>query len=314
MAENFESAWRLARLAFPGVPPLLVRDWVQDAFTRACEFRGGGWGFLRVEASIDTLASRTLTATFTQGSTSVTSAALFVATDAGRQIRVTNYPIYTIISVTNTSTIVLDRAFAETGGAQPATILDAYWTAPANFKRFVIIADPYHQRILPFWFNQDQIGVSDPARTNSDTGPRYLIAKDVSPATATLGNVRYEFWPTPSSARHYPYLYYKQAPRLADQDVFPGVFANRQDLFKLGAKLEAAQYPGTRDQKNPYYNLTLADRLEKQWTFLLQQLSLADDNQFPEDQIQVEWAARYGPLSAPTTLLRATDATVADYY
>ena len=64
--DTFEDAWRRARLSLSGVPALLVRDFVQDAYTRACESRGGGWGFLRKEASIDTIVSRTLTATFTQ--------------------------------------------------------------------------------------------------------------------------------------------------------------------------------------------------------------------------------------------------------
>lgn len=314
MAETFEAAWRRARNAFPGVPPLLVRDWVQDAYTQACEYRGGGWGFLRKEASIDTLASRSLTVTFTQGSPTVTSAALFVATDAGRQIRVTGYPIYTIISVTDASTIVLDRNYAETGGAETASILDAYFTTPADFHRFLIIVDRYNQRLLPYWFNQDQIGTADPARFNSDTGPRYLVARDVSPATATLGQTRYEFWPTPTSERHFPYLYYRQAERLADTSVFPGVFSNRADFFKLGSLLAASKFPGTKDLPNPYFNLALSDRLQRDWDLQLQRVSLADDNQFPEDYVTVNFALGYGVITETTNLLRSTDATVYDYY
>jgi hypothetical protein len=317
MADTFEQTWRLARLAFPGVPALLVRDWVQDAFTKACRYRGGSWGFLRTEASINTLASRSIATTLTQGSTAITSAALFVASDAGRQLKAsgTSYPIYTIASVTDASNAILDRPYAASV-TNPTTvaIFDAYFTTPADFGHFLIIYDPYNQRILPFWFSQDQIGVADPARTNSDTGPRYLVAQGYSTATATLGQVRYEFWPTTTSARQFPYVYYKQSIRLADSDSFPGVFGNSGDLFKLGAKIEAALYPGTRDQKNPYYNLALADRLEKQWAIELQRLSLADDTQYPEDQMMVDWAARYGPMTAPTSLLRSTDATLNDYY
>ena len=311
MAETFEDCWRRTRLHCPAVPPLLVRDWVQDAYTRACEYRG--WGFLRKEASIDTLASRSLSVTFTQGSTGATSAALFLSTDAGRQIRITGYPIYTIASVTDASTIVLDRAYAETGGAQTSTILNAYFTTPADFSRFLIIYDRYNQRVLPYWFNQDQLGISDPARTSSDSGPRYLLSQGVSTATATLGQTRYEFWPIPTAARQYPYLYYRQAERFADATALPGVFANRSDLLKRGALVCAAEWPGTTDQPNPYYNLPLAKRLSDKLDLELQQLALKDDAQYPEDLLMVDWAARYGPLSAPTSLLRQTDATVHDY-
>jgi hypothetical protein len=314
-ADTFESTWRLARLSFPGVPALLVRDWVQDAFTKACRYRGGGWAFLRTEASINTLARRSIAVTLTQASTTVTSAALFVASDAGRQFTASSYPIYTIASVTNASTAILDRPYAEpVTNPSTVTIFDAYFTCPSDFSRFLIIIDPYNQRVIPFWFSQDQIGVSDPARTNGDSGARYLVAQGYSTATATLGQVRYEFWPTPSAERHYPFLYYKEAVKLADADTLPGVFRTGGDLFKLGAKIEAALYPGTRDQKNPYYNLGLADRLQKDWDIQLQRLSLADDNQYPEDQMQVDFATRYGAMSAPTSLLRSTDATLNDYY
>jgi hypothetical protein len=313
MADTFEDSWRRARLRLPGVPALLVRDWVQDAYTKACEYRGGGWAFLRKEASIDTLASRSLTLTFTQGSTTVTSAAAFVSTDAGRQIKVSSYPVYTIASVTDASTVVLDRNFAETGGAQTATIFNAYFVCPSDFKRFLIIYDPYYQRVLPYWYTQDHLGYEDPARRNTDTGPRYLVSQGYSTATATLGQVRYEYWPYPTAERHYPYLYYRKAERLADATTFPGVFSNREDLFVLGARLEASLWPGTAQQKNPYFNLGLADRLERQWNDRLQELSLADDNQYGEDYMVIDWAARYGPLTATTSLLRQTDATVNDY-
>ncbi len=313
MADTFEDSWRRARLHFPGVPALLVRDWVQDAYTRACEYRGGGWSFLRKSGFLTTLASRSLLVTLTQGSATVTSVGLFVATDAGRQLRLGSDPVYTIASFTDVNTITLDQPYAATGGADTATILDAYFTTPTDFKRFLIIGDPYQQRIIPFWFNQDALGVSDPNRLVSDNGPLGLIAHGPSTAVATLGQMQYEYWPYPTSARQYPYLYYRQAERLADASTFPGVFANRSDLFKLGAQLQAAEWPGTADQKNPYYNLALADRLEKKWNYELQLLSLADDNQAPEDLLQADWAARYGGLYTPDSYLRRSDATVLDY-
>lgn len=312
-AETFEDVWRRARLNFGNVPALLVRDWAQDAYTHACEYRGGGWGFLRKEASLSTLASRSLTVTFTQSSTAITSAALFVATDAGRQIKVGTYPYYTIVSVTDASNAVIDMAYADTGGALTATILNAYAVLPADFKRFLLVLDPTNQRPIPFWVSEDELALTDTMRTSSDSGARYLVAQGYSTATATLGQARYEYWPSGTAAKHYPYLYYRKAERFADASPLPGVFSNRADLLKLGAKLEAAQWPGTTEQKNPYYNLALADRLQKQWDFELQQLQLADDNQYPEDLLTVHWGRRYGGLADSTNILQRTDATLADY-
>ena len=313
MSQTFEDLWRSARLRMSSVPALLVRDWAQDAFTRLCEYRQNGWSFLRKESSINILASRTVTVTFTQSSIAITSAGGFLTTDAGRQIKAETYPVYTIASVTDASNAVLDQAYANTGGALSATILDAYYTTPADFKRFVVIVDKYNQRILPFWVGQDELDLTDPARRISDTGPRYLIAQGVSTATATLGQIRYEFSPYPTSARQYPYLYYKQAPRFADGDALPGILGNRADLLRVGIELESAQWPGTTDLRNPYYNLALAARKEQQWENLVQQASNDDDNQYPEDLMAVHWARRYFPLAQTTQWLRQTDATLADY-
>ena len=313
MADTFEQSWRLARLHFSNVPALLVRSWVQDAYTRLCEYRGGGWSWLRKQASMDTLASRTLTITFTQGSAAITSAAGFVASDAGRQLKVSSYPVYTIISVTDPSNATLDLPYADVGGALSSTILNAYFTCPADFKRFLAIADPYNQRALPFWATQDQMLVGDPSRTISDTGPRWLVSASYSTAVATLGLVRYEYHPYPTSERHFPYLYYRKAERFADTDTLPGVISNRADLLILGAQLQAAEWPGTTEQKNPYYSLGLAQRLDARWMIDLQQASLDDDTQYPEDLLTVNWARRYYTLSEPTSVLRASDATVYDY-
>lgn len=312
MPDTFEDVWRRAALQLPGVDALLVRDWAQDAYLDACTRRG--WSWLRKESAISTLASRTATVTFTQGSTAITSAALFVATDAGRQIRVDNLPAYTIVSVTNASAAVIDRAYAADSGAETATILDLYAIMPADFSRFRLVLDPYNQRPIDFTSSVDQLALADPALTSSDSGPRFLVSATFSPATATLGQVRYQLWPAPTSARQYPFLYYRKGERFSETSTLPGVFSNRADVLKLGTLVQAAGWPGTVDQKNPYYALEHQDRLARKFEDQLQKLSLEDDNQYPEDVLQVDWASRYGGLTPSTSWLRQTDATVADYY
>jgi hypothetical protein len=313
MADLFEDAWRRAKIQLPAVDAMLVRDWAQDAYNDACTRRA--WGWLRKESAISTLASRSVTAGVTQASATVTSTAEFVATDVGRQLRIGSYPFYTIIIFTDASTVILDRAYAgSTDAAATAQILDALVVMPADFSRFLVIADTYNQRPILFGASQDEVGIADPARTNSDYGPRFMVAATFSPVTATLGQVRYECWPLPTAARQFPFLYVRKAERLADTSSLPGVFSNRSDLLKLGCLMNAAGWPGTVDQKNPYYGLEHFDRLQKQWEFQLQKLQLEDDNQYPEDLIAVDWAREYYGLARNTRTLRMTDATVADYY
>ena len=312
---TFEDVWRRALLRMPGAPALLVRDWAQTAITQAAEARG--WGHLRTELTLTTLASRSLTVGVTQNSTTITSAAGFVASDAGRQFKTSaaTIPIYTIASVTNASAAVLDQAYTgTTDAAVTATILDQYYTCPADFGRWLIILDPTYQRVIPFWHSQDELAVTDPARRTSDTGARFLVAQGYSTATATLGRVRYEWWPGVTSAKQYPSIYYKKQPELADTDSLPGVWSNRRDLFVLGTQREAALWPGTPDKRNPYFSLPLAAKLEADWQTQLQKASLDDDNQYPEDLLLVHWSRRYGGIAPTSQLLRQTDATVNDYF
>jgi hypothetical protein len=314
MAQTFENLWRQARNLFPGVPPFVVREWAQDAYERACSQHG--WGFLRAEAYLTTLASRSVEVGVTQGSATVTSAGLFTSTDQGRQFRIGTYPVYTIRTFTDASTIVLDRTYqADTDAAATASILDAYALMPADFGRFLLIWNPYEQRTIEWSFNQDRFALADPARSISDTGPRFVVAFTPSGETSTLGRLRYEYHPYPTAARQYPYLYLRAPERLADSQVLPGLFQFNTRVLKKGVELSAAEWPGTTDLPNPYFNLSLADRLKQEWEKDLQILTLRDDDQYPEQLAQVDWARLLvGGLTHNSSWLRQTDASVADYY
>lgn len=312
MSETFEQVWRRAKLEMPAVPPLLVRGWAQEAYTKLCD--SWGWSFLRTESALVVNAARTVTVTFTQGSATITSAGLFLAADAGRQIRVTRIPIYTIASVTNANTAIIDRAYTEDNSTSAATIQDCYTTMPADFRRFLVVYDRYFQRIIPFWFSEDQLAVADPGRLISDQGPRYLVARKYSTATATLGQVQYEYWPAPISFRTYPYLYIRRAEQLTDADVLPGVLSERADLLKTYCLSRGAMWPGTTDAKNPFFSPPTAQMLRMEWDGELQRLQNVDDSEYPQQLMQIDWARRLGAVTGTAAILRQTDATVDDYY
>lgn len=314
MAESFGDVWRRVRLHVPAAPTFLAREWVNAAWKPLGRMRH--WGFLYGELRLTIAAARSLAVvTVTNGSATVTSAGLFLAADAGRQFKVASYPVYTIQTFTNINTIVLDSVYGEADATPSATIYDGYFTAPADFESFRIIADPYNQRRLAFWISADQLNILDPTRQASDSGPRLLAQRPPSTYTATLGRPQYEYWPAPTAARSYPAFYNKLAARLDDTTTFSGVMAEAADVLVAGALAQAALWPGTPDLPNPYFNAALAREKKAEFLQGVQQLSLRDDDQHPDDLATVHWERwPLADLAYNDQSLRATDATVADLY
>ncbi len=315
MSQTFGDAWRTVRLYVPAAPTFLVREWVNVSWKRLARARH--WTFLRGETRLTIQAARSLAAVaVTNGSTTVTSAGLFVAGDAGRQFRVQTFPTYTVATVTDVNTLLLDTAYGEdTAAAAVGSIFDGLATLPADFASFRLVADPYNQRRLAYWLTEDQLNVFDPTRSVGDSGPRALIASSPSSLAATLGRARYTYWPRPSAARSYPALYNKQAARLDDTSIFSGVLADAAEVLIDGALAEAALWPGTTDLKNPYFSPDTAR--EKKAAFLggLQQLSLRDDEQTPDDLATIDWSRwPYAGIAMNDVALRASDATTADMF
>lgn len=314
MADTYGDAWRRVRLYVPAAPTFLAREWVNVSWKRLAKLRH--WTFLRGETRLTTQAARTLTVGVTTGSISVTSAGLFVAGDAGRQFRGAAFPIYTIQAVVNANTITLDQAYGEASNVGlTATIFDGFATLPADFESFRLVADPYTQRRLAYWITEDQINLLDPAWSASD-GARALVARGGgSTYGPTLGAVQYTYWPRVSAARSYPAIYNKQAARVDDTTIFRGVLADGVEVLIAGALAEAALWPGTPDQPNPYFNAGTAAAQKAAFLDGVQHLSLRDDDQAPDDLATVHWEHwPLADLAFNDVSLRASDATVSDLY
>lgn len=314
MAQTFGEVVRTVRLYASTAPLFLAMDWVQDAYKDLCRLRN--WGFLRGEMDLTTLAARSLAAvTVTFGSTTVTSAGLFVASDLGRQFAVGTFPVYTVLTQPDANTITLDRPYTgETGAPTTGKIFDAYAVMPADFGSFRVVVDPYNRRRLPYWIHEDELLLLDPKRESSDSGARCLVAASPSTLASTLGRIRYEYWPQVNSQRSYPALYNKQADNLNESDTFGGVLADAADVIVAGALSKAAEWPGTPDVRNPYFNAQLAVKKSAEFAEKAQRLSLKDDAQYGDDLMPVDWAS--WPLAGigfDTHALRSTDATLADY-
>lgn len=315
MAQTYADVWRTVKLHASAAPTFLVRDWVNDAWKELTRFRPTANYLRSPQSSISIQAARTVTATATLGSTTITSVGEFLSTDVGRQFRFQTFPWYTIVAFTDISTVTIDRAFGEPDATASASIYDGVFVVPSDFGQFEIIADPYNQRRLAFWITQEQLNLLDPTRMSGDTGPRLLAAAGPSPVPATLGRQTFEYWPRPTAQRTYPYYYFKQAADLADSYVFTGAMAEAGDVLVDGALAKCALWPGTSDKPNPFFQMSLADRYEKRFQDGLQKLSLRDDDVAGSDYLRVNWDRwPLADLAYNDESLRSTDATIADLY
>jgi hypothetical protein len=181
-------------------------------------------------------------------------------------------------------------------------------TMPVDFGSLVVVVDPDRQVQIPFWLSQQELTCKDP--THATTGPpRALVATTPSTDPLTLGQIRYEVYPS-GVATTFTAVYNRQGARLDDTSVFTGVLADGGEVVTCGALMQAALWPGTGDKPNPYFNATLAQAKTQEFKYGVQMLSLRDDEQTPDDY----WAGWptctcgcENPLSASADA-RATDA------
>lgn len=313
-AQTIRDVWGQVALRVPAAPTSLVQDWVQTAYDRLIGRRH--WGWARREYFLRVLAARSVTVNATQGLTTLTGAGTFVATDVGRQIRFgASTPTYTINTVTVPNTAELTQVYAEDSGAKTATISDVYLIMPADFRSIFTVTDLTIHRPIPWWVSADRLDLFDPARISSDSRFRVLASAHHSQVTAYSGRVTYEAWPRPTAAGTYLLRYFLRTDTLDDDTLLPGVIATYTDVLKQGALAEAAQWPGTEQRKNPYFNLALARELKAQFYTACKEVDVMDDDQYLLDLQQTDLAElALSSLAADTTLLRQSDATLADYY
>lgn len=312
-AITFGDVWRKVRLHAPSAGFGLAREWTQWAYEQVCDRRPWMWSM--ETATLEIQDARSIAVGVTQNSATVTSAALFVAGDAGRQFRVGTIPTYTIQTVVDASTATLDQVYGgTTAAATTGQILDQFATMPANFGAFLLITDVQYQRLVPYWYTQEDLGRIDPIRQSSDASPRALVPRGLSSYTPTLGQLSYEWWPAPTSAKSVPYWYRKAPEQMTDTDILRGVLANRSTLLQTGALAKCAAWPGTTEQKNPYFNLALHKQYLDEFEHGMALLELRDDDQQMQSWNALpyhRWAA--WDLSYSTQYLRSSDATVGDY-
>lgn len=308
MAITFGQLWRRFFLEHSGIDPNLCRQWVLDAYIRACTNRQ--WGFLRANGQLTHGAARTVTVGVTNGQTAVTSAAAFVAGDNGRQFRVGALGIPYTLAYTDASNATLSRTYqGTTDPAASATIFDAYVTLPADVDSIRSLTNPSSYLPMPWFVSAEYLDYHDPNRTATNSYARMLCPKQMSTVVGQTDRMWYEWWPYPTAAQAYPFTYYKRPDTLADTDTFVGVLSTRAEDLLHYARYRAALYPGTAQQKNPGYNPTVARMHQDEWAQAMQTMGVRDDDQFTQSLETIDWRWVLGGMPHDDTLLRASDAS-----
>jgi len=287
---------REVQLTASAVPPLLVRRWAQDALAQI--MAGSRWGWQRQTVAIRPGAARVLAAVgVTQGSTSVTSAALFLAADVGKQLWLgVGEPVLTIDAFTRTSLVTVREAFTgTTGSVALAEVYEAYYQPPSSFQQFVQISDLIRRRSLPFDLSLERVTTWDPGRQQSGQ-PRGLIAHSpglVMGSSPAQSRIRYEWWPRNTTGGTYEAIILSspQTDSLTEATQLPGVLTDHQYVLTLPVLARCAAYPGaSKTQPNPYFNLGLARDLQTQAAVARKDVAIVDEDQYPGGVIaDVDW-------------------------
>lgn len=283
------------KLHCPAAGELLARDWVTNAFRRVAERKRWSW-LVKTGQFILPPVVNDGTATVTNSSTTVTGNGTAWTGDlAGRQFRIGNStPIYTIASVTDASTLELDQFW----GAASQTdvqyqIYLAFQTAPSDFHSFISLWDPQQNWALHLNVSAMALNIIDPQRTNSGTS--YCAAwHDWN----TVDNLpRYELWPhnITSTGYVYPFLYEVRADNLTNPSTVIPRYV-REDVLLEMALSQAARWPGTSTEPNPYFNRDLSTQLERRAEFMIGEMERQDDETFLQS---VTYPMRYAPWPFP---------------
>lgn len=255
-ANTFIETTRSLRLYVPQLPITLAEQFIRDRYRKILERRE--WSALRREAEFQLRAENANgTVTFTRGSDQITgTGSTWTADDVGRQFKVgVGSPIYTITDVNVPGQILtLDRPCGVASSTNTGyRLVDAYVTPPADFLRFLVIADPLQGWRLRHWITAEELMTMDPQR--NFFGQPYILA-DRMYNNATAGNTaprpQFEAWPYTTAARTLYYTYLLRGADLVNDDDIP-IWPVRSDVLVKGALADAARWPGTADAPNPYF-------------------------------------------------------------
>lgn len=294
MANTFNKIWRSLSMYNADIPPRLIQDWVNEAWTKVYDSKLWSWAV--AESQLETILPVSLgDLTLTNGSAAIVSTtSLITSAMVGQQIKI-NSQVYTIDSQSDSDNAVLDRTWGQASGTQSGQVLTAYVSAPTDFYGFVSVIDTEAGRRI--WTNIDMkhIDRTDPKRNASGT-PTVLADRKwkTSPSSATTVPM-FELWPHASDVRVYRLLYWKVPADFSRSAGLPHTISDR--LIKNYARAQMAKYPGTIERPNPMQSRLEAATYMAEFRDDLQDSMIKDDEIFDTDMwIDTKMSDLHGPI------------------
>jgi hypothetical protein len=304
MPATFGDVIRQVQLTCPAVPAFLIRQWALQTYAKLLS--GQRWSWQKTTITYRPAAARSVALTLTPGSATVVSAALFLATDVGKQILIGGQPRLTIATFVNTSQITLDAVYGGTTTIADAQIIESFYVPPADFQQFDMVREYTSRRIMPWWLPLSLIQTWDP-HFEQVGQPRTIVALTAN---------RWIFWPinTVGAILEITYLAGPATATLTDEMALPAPLADRDYVLQNGVLVKCAMYPGTPSERNPYFNLALARDLMQQFERDRHDLGIVDDDMAPTQVIDnVDWGWVSGRRAMSDYNYQYSDASAIGY-
>jgi len=156
-------------------------------------------------------------------------------------------PVLTITAVQGATTLLMDSPYAgPTLNSTTAQVFKSYYTFATDLRDFITVVDPQTGTYLQVHYPREKIDWDDPQRAANDW-PQYVCdyRKNLN------GNMWYELWPRPSSARALYFNYIQQTPDMVARTDRPPAFIDGS-LLVMGALADAFRItlPGDKGTAN----------------------------------------------------------------
>lgn len=192
---------------------------------------------------------------------------------ANLQLRLSSaYPVFTVAAVTSPTSLELTLPWGgEALADQAYTIKLMYVCLATDLKSLIAMKDESTGYPVRLHVPIEEVNCRDPRRTEVGGSPWFSL---VDLGANEQGNMIYEIWPAPSSARQFSYAYNRQWPDMVKDTDRPPPFINPSVLY-YGALADAKMY--RKDKTDAYYDPAGAQYYENKFHQALQEAKNSDE-------------------------------------
>jgi hypothetical protein len=200
-----------------------------------------------------------------------------------------NSPTFTVAAVVSPTSLELTLPW---GGpaltAQAYTIKLMHVMLASDMKALIAMKDDQSGLPVRLHVPMEEADARDPHRTSTSGNPLHSL---VDLGANAQGNMLYETWPAPSSARQWSYAYWRQWPDMQKETDRPPPFIN-PSILVFGAAADAKMH--RTGAKDPYYDPAGARFYEGKFEQALQDAKNANEAKRLEAMRNPWWQGMQG--------------------